>query len=253
MDSSPLKTPHPAIQNSLIELDEVSVSVHGTPILKHITFTSETARLGVVGRNGSGKSTLARVLAGLVPPDSGQARMNGKDLARDRRAALQEVGILFQNPDHQIIFPTVMEEIMFGLIQQGHTKSEASEIAHEILNRFSISHWKDVYIQHLSQGQKHLVCIMAIIAMKPRTLILDEPFAGFDLPTRSQLQYYLEYFEGTVIHITHQPEDLTDYSQVIWLDCGRIHANGSANDILPTYTDKMIALVKNHDLADFTG
>ncbi len=165
-------------------------------------------RLGVVGRNGSGKSTLARVIAGLVPATQGAATLDGADMARDRRAALSGVGILFQNPDHQIIFPTVAEEIAFGLAQLGRSKREAEAEACQTLARFSKEPWADVPVSTLSHGQKHLVCLMAIVAMNPRCLILDEPFAGLDIPTKAQLMRYLAMFAGTIIHISHDPADL---------------------------------------------
>ncbi|MCA8930388.1 MAG: ABC transporter ATP-binding protein, partial [Alphaproteobacteria bacterium] len=136
--------------------------------------------VAVMGRNGSGKSTLSRVIAGLVAPRTGQVRINGHDPARDRRAALREVGILFQNPDHQIIFPTVIEEIAFGLTQMGQPRTDAAEAARAILARFGVAHWQDAQVATLSQGQKHLVCLMAVVAMAPGLLILDEPFAGLD-------------------------------------------------------------------------
>ncbi len=240
------------VAGSDIELTDVCYSLHGREILQQVLFTSHGTRLGVVGRNGSGKSTLARLLAGIIAPDSGRVRINGLDPARKRRLALREVGILFQNPDHQIIFPTVVEEIAFGVIQQGHTKSEATDIAKDILQKFQVPHWEEVDIHHLSQGQKHLVCIMAVMAMQPRILILDEPFAGFDIPTRAQLGRYLDRYEGCLVHITHRPEELTGYQQVVWLDSGRVRAIGPVEEVLPAYVTQMTALGKSLDITDLT-
>ena len=108
-----------------VELRAVGVSLSGRRILNGISARLSEPRVGIVGRNGSGKTTLARVVAGLIEPNDGEARIGGLDMARDRRAALAAVGIIFQNPDHQIIFPTVLEEVAFGLTQQGHPPREA--------------------------------------------------------------------------------------------------------------------------------
>ncbi len=221
--------------------------------MNDVGFSSNCSRVGVIGRNGSGKSTLARILAGLISPNSGSIRINGKNLADFDRQALCEIGMLFQNPDHQIIFPTVIEEIAFGLLQLGHSKTEASDMAKSTLDRFQVRHWEDTAISALSQGQKHLVCLMAVIAMTPRILILDEPFAGLDIPTRAQLIRYLNYYHGTLVVVTHHPDDLTDFEHLIWLDQGRVHAAGSVENVLPQYIDQMNRLGDANDLSDLSG
>ena len=134
--------------------------------------------MAVLGRNGSGKSTLARVMAGLQKPNSGRVRIAAVDVARDRRGALGAVGILFQNPDHQIIFPTVREELSFGLTQMGLPKQQVAERVAQTLAHFGKAAWMDAAVHQLSQGQRQLVCLMAILAMRPRVIVLDEPFAG---------------------------------------------------------------------------
>lgn len=222
-----------------VDVADMSLSIEGRPVLRNISWRCCSSRMGVIGRNGSGKSTLARVLAGLVPVSSGAVLVNGKDLASDRRAALDEVGILFQNPDHQIIFPTVLEEVAFGIAQKGASRFQADALATDVLARFNVPHWADVHISRLSQGQKHLVCLMAVVAMSPRLLILDEPFAGLDMPTRSQLRRYLSHYRGSLLHISHDPADLAGYQQVLWLDGGAVRAAGATAQVLPAYLAEM--------------
>jgi biotin transport system ATP-binding protein len=235
-----------------LRLVEVGFDVGGKTILDRITFEVTASRIGVVGRNGSGKSTLARLLAGLVSPTRGELRINARDLGKDRKAALIEVGILFQNPDHQIIFPTVEEEIVFGLVQQGKSKSEAAEITAETLSDFGKSHWSDAHISALSQGQKHLVCMMSIIAMKPRLIVLDEPFTGLDIPTKAQLIRYLTRYEGGLVHITHDPSDLFGYDQIVWLEDGTLKLLGDAKSTLGSYTSEMAKLGDLDDISDLS-
>ncbi|WJS87004.1 ABC transporter ATP-binding protein [Paracoccus sp. TOH] len=223
-----------------VQLEDLGYEVAGRVILSGLTLRSSARRIGVVGRNGSGKSTLARLLAGLLAPSRGTLRVEGIDVQADRKAALATVGILFQNPEHQIIFPRVQEEIAFGLRQQGRSKSEAAAEALRVLALFDKAGWKDAPIQSLSQGQKHLVCMMAVLAMRPRLLILDEPFAGLDIPTKMQLGRHLDRCAIRLLHISHDPGDLRGYDEVHWLDRGRLVASGAADLVLPRFTAEMI-------------
>ncbi|WP_298257971.1 ABC transporter ATP-binding protein [uncultured Litoreibacter sp.] len=238
---------------SQIDIRDLSYTIEDKQILDGMSLSLAEQRVGVVGRNGSGKSTFARLVAGLVAPTKGTIRVNDLNLAKDRRAAMGEVGILFQNPEHQIIFPTVGEEIAFGLQQQGASKSAATEAMLDILDQFSLSHWKEAYIATLSQGQKHLVTLMSVVAMKPALLVLDEPFAGLDIPTKAQMKRYLNLYEGSLLHITHDPGDLEAYDSIIWIDQGRIQNVGSKEEVFPVYLEAMNRLGEHDDLADLSG
>ena len=237
---------------SQIDIKDLDYAIDSKQILSGINLALSEQRVGVVGRNGSGKSTFARLLAGLIAPTSGTIRVNDLDLAKNRRAALTEVGILFQNPEHQIIFPTVDEEIAFGLEQQGLSKSDAKQAMLDVLGQFGLSHWEKAYIDTLSHGQKHLVALMSVIAMKPALLVLDEPFAGLDIPTKAQLNRYLDLYQGSLFHITHDPSDLNAYDTLLWIDQGRVRLSGSRAEVLPTYLDAMNTLGEDDDLADLT-
>ena len=236
-----------------IELDQVGFAVAGKVILSGLTLRASERRIGIVGRNGSGKTTLARLLAGLIVPTGGKARIEGVDIAEDRRTALRTVGILFQNPDHQIIFPTVEEEIAFGLRQLGHSKDQARAEVHNILAGFGKAHWAAAPIQQLSQGQRQLVCLMAVLAMRPAVIILDEPFGGLDIPTRMQLCRHLDALEQTLVQISHDPSTLENYQQVIWLDEGRILADGPPAEVLPAFCRAMQKIGGGDDLSYLAG
>ncbi|MGB4910459.1 MAG: ATP-binding cassette domain-containing protein, partial [Tabrizicola sp.] len=114
----------PAVSSG-IEISAASVKLGGRLVLDGLTLRLTESRIGVLGRNGSGKTTLLRLIAGLIAPDAGTVRVEGADPFRDRKATLAALGILFQNPDHQILFPTVEEELAFGLAQQGISQPEA--------------------------------------------------------------------------------------------------------------------------------
>ncbi|MGJ8545894.1 MAG: energy-coupling factor ABC transporter ATP-binding protein [Sulfitobacter sp.] len=239
--------------SALIDISGASLTVDGKTLLAGIDLHLSARRVGIVGQNGSGKTSLARLVSGLIPPSAGSLRIDGVDVAKDRRVALGLVGILFQNPDHQIIFPTVGEELSFGLTQMGHDKSGAARKVSRILSKFDKSHWFDAHIHQLSQGQRQLVCLMAILVMQPKLIILDEPFSGLDIPTAAHLARILDGVEADLWHITHDPASVAGYDQVIWVDQGQIRAQGPATPILAQYSQYMQELGARYDLSDIAS
>lgn len=222
-----------------IQFENVSLSLNARKLLNGVSLDIQEQRVGVIGRNGSGKTSFARLLSGLLAPSSGRVRVNGNDLFKHRAAALKTVGILFQNPDHQIIFPTVLEELSFGLTQQGQRKAEAMQNATKILQQFDRLDWAERTIATLSQGQRHLVCLLSVLAMAPPLLVLDEPFAGLDLPTKTYLQNLLYGLDQSVLHITHDLQALSEYERVIWLEKGQVVGDGLPKHIIPNFENAM--------------
>ena len=225
-------------------LTNAGYAVAGRPILSDLTLTLSEARIGVLGRNGSGKTTLLRMIAGLISPTQGQVRVGGLDPSRDRKAMLRLIGILFQNPDHQILFPTVAEELAFGLSQQGHP--EPASAVTRLLKAEGRSHWASAATHTLSQGQRHYLCLLAVLLMEPATLLLDEPYTGLDLPTQARLKRRLATLPQRLITITHDPAALTDAQRVLWLDHGTLRADGPPDHVLPLFTAEM-ARIGQHD------
>ena len=223
----------------IIQFENVSLSLNARKLLNGVSLDIQEQRVGVIGRNRSGKTSFARMLCGLSAPSSGRVRVNGNDLFKHRAAALKTVGILFQNPDHQIIFPTVLEELSFGLMQQGQRKAEAMHNVTKILQQFDRLDWAERTIATLSQGQRHLVCLLSVLAMAPPLLVLDEPFAGLDLPTKTYLQNLLYGLNQSVLHITHDLQALTEYERVIWLEKGQVAGDGLPKNIIPAFENAM--------------
>lgn len=229
-------------------LQNVCVMQDNKTILHDVTVQTDARRIGIVGRNGSGKTSLARVLSGLIEVTSGYVEIGGIDPAKNRKAAINTVGILFQNPDHQIIFPTVEEEIAFGLLQQGHSKQDVADSVVQTLTDFDRAHWAKAAVHQLSQGQKQLVCLMAVLAMRPKVIILDEPFSGLDVPTKMQLSRAFSRIESAIIHISHDPEHLETYDRVLWIDEGTVRMEGTATDVLPVFVAEMVKIGEADDL-----
>lgn len=225
-----------------IELSALTLTRDARKVINALSLTLTERRIGIVGRNGSGKSTLLRLIAGLQAPDEGTVRVQGVDVMRERKATIRTLGILFQNPDHQIIFPTVEEEIAFGLTQLGTPRPEARARAQAVLAAHGRSEWAARATQTLSQGQRHYLCLMAVLAMEPAVILLDEPFTGLDIPTTMQLNRALDGLAQQVVLVTHDPSLLTRFDRVLWLDEGGLRADGAADDVLPRFTAAMHAL-----------
>ena len=225
--------------NAPISIDSIRYEIGGTSILNTMSLDIAEHRIAIIGRNGSGKSTLARILCGLIQPTQGRVNIDQIDVYRDRKAAISRVGILFQNPDHQIIFPTVGEEMAFGLRQLGQSKADVENQVHQMLRQFGKSDWYDRAIVTLSQGQRQLVCLMAVLAMGPKVLVLDEPFSGLDIPTTRTLSAYLDPLPQTILHITHDPKIALTCDRVIWIETGTIVQDGTPNDVVPAFLNAM--------------
>ncbi len=224
-----------------IELSGVDFAVQGKTILRGVSLSLAERRVGIVGRNGSGKTTLLRLIAGLAAPTSGAVRVAGRDPARERRAMLSEIGILFQNPDHQIIFPTVEEELAFGLRQMG-LAGEAAARVRAMLAAEGRAHWADAPVSALSQGQKQWLCLMAVLLMAPRRLLLDEPFAALDLPTQARLRRRLAGLPQQIVTISHDPEAVADCDRVVWIEAGEVAMEGAPAAVLPAFRAEMARL-----------
>ena len=226
-----------------IEICSASVFYGKERILENVSLSIREQRVGFIGRNGSGKTTLLRILAGLQELNNGKVLIDGTEVAKKRKEAIKKVGIIFQNPDHQIIFPTVGEELRFGLTQLGLKKNEADLKVIACLKKYDKVDWFERSISTLSQGQKHLVCLLSVLLMKPRVLLLDEPFTGIDIPTQLKLEHYLSSLKQTIIHVSHMPETFADYQRLIWVDEGVVQADGTPKTVIKKYRNAM----KNYD------
>lgn len=215
--------------------DGVSFRRDDRQIFDGLSLNLSERRIGLIGDNGSGKSTLLRLANGLLRADQGEVRVNGHSMSRERDELQDAVGFVFQNPDHQIIFPTVGEEIAFGLIERGGTPAQVEEEVEALLLRHGCAGWSDRAIHELSEGQKQLVCILAVIATQPQVLLLDEPFSSLDLPTRASLSARLALLPQQIVMASHDLDLLSDFDRLIWLDKGLIMADGPPGQVLGDY------------------
>lgn len=218
-----------------VRFDQVTFLRGEQAVFRNFSLSLSERRIGLIGPNGSGKSSLLRLVHGLARPTSGRVTTLGMDTVRDRKAIPSRVGFLFQNPDRQIIFPTVGEEIAFGFEERGRTRREAMRDAMEYLSRFDRSGWFERSVHDLSEGQKHLVCLISVLALGPKLILLDEPFASLDLHNRLAFAARLQALPQAIVMASHDLEFLETFDRILWLEGGELQADGPPSEVLPAY------------------
>ena len=208
-----------------MELKDISASVGDRQVFRSLSLQSAARHIGLIGANGSGKSTLLRLLQGLIMPEKGSIQVE------------QPVGLVFQNPDHQILFPTVIEELTFGLTERGLSSPEAEVRAQELALRYDAMDLLKLATHELSAGQKTLVCILAVLIDQPKTLLLDESFSHLDLRASRHMTRMVKDCPAQVVLSTHQTHLLQDFDEIIWLDRGRVQMQGSPTEVLKAYEE----------------
>ena len=220
--------------------------------------------VAILGHNGSGKSTLAMHLNGLMLPSAGDVAVDGlhSQNPADAWALRQRVGLVFQNPDNQLIATSVEEDTAFGPENLGVEPQEIRIRVDEALASVGMGAYKDKAVHLLSGGQKQRVAIAGIMAMRPRVLVLDEPTAMLDPQGRQEVLdavRTLNREEGiTVIYITHIMEEATCADRVLVMEEGSIVMDGTPREIfsqvetLRGYSlDVPVAVDIAHRLRDF--
>ncbi len=195
-------------------------------------------RLGIVGGNGSGKTTLARLCCGLLVPTAGSVNVDGID-TRDTRLIHQvrrKVGLVFQDPDDQLVETTVEREIAFGLRNIGLSYEEVTNRLAEALRLFNLESLRRRPCGLLSAGEKQLINLASVLAMQPDYIILDESTAFLDNPSRLNLTgalgKLLEMTGAGLIFISNRLEDIWFCERIGFLDDGRFSFLGSKADFL---------------------
>lgn len=182
-------------------------------------------RIGLVAPNGSGKTTLFHIIMGLLTPLSGTIEAFGK-VRREENDFIevrQRIGLLFQDADDQLFSPTVLEDVAFGPLNLGKTREEALAVSRETLDFLGLKDFENRVTYKLSGGEKRLVSLATVLAMRPEVLLLDEPSTGLDSTTKETLIDILNGLDLSLILISHEFDFLSRTARHIFtMDAGRI-------------------------------
>ncbi|MDY6852331.1 MAG: ABC transporter ATP-binding protein [Thermodesulfobacteriota bacterium] len=198
----------------------------GRTVLDGLDFTFLPGeRAGLVGPNGSGKTTLFHIIMGLIKPKTGRVEILGRDRIKeaDFREVRARIGFLFQDADDQLFCPTVTEDVAFGPLNLGLTHAEARAVVKETLDRLGLAGFEDRVTYKLSGGEKKLVSLATVLAMKPGMLLLDEPTTGLDEQTTERIINVLLESNLPYLIISHEREFLErTTTRLFRMDKGRI-------------------------------
>jgi biotin transport system ATP-binding protein len=232
----------------LLNIQDVTLVRGSHTVFQSLTLHLNEPRIGLIGDNGAGKSSLFRMACGLDRPRTGQVQVQGlaAHQVSSKRPGL--VGMLFQNPDDQIIFPTVDEELALGLGPSGIPRREAIARAGAFLQSRRLDSWVGRSIGSLSQGQRQHVCWLALLIASPELLLLDEPYASLDLPGQARLTHDIAQVSQQVIVSTHALDHVRGFGRVIWLDHGAVRADGPGHSVCAAYQADVAERAANHAL-----
>ncbi|WP_455114169.1 energy-coupling factor ABC transporter ATP-binding protein [Rothia mucilaginosa] len=242
-----------------LELESVSVFTElpeggHRRILKDVSLQFTAKRTAVLGLNGSGKSTLLGLFNGLTHPDEGIVRVNGVDTleapsrgskgASSRagsQGAFEGVGMLFAQPEAQLIMPTVAEDIDLSLRRAAAVEGSAlsgeqrRERIRELLRERGLEHLENQSVFTLSGGEKQLVALTSVLAARPQILLLDEPTTLLDLRNRARLLKHLESLDQMLVLSTHDLDLAASCDEAVIIHDGRLLAQGDATQLVQQY------------------
>ena len=212
-----LKDKRDSSSDSILKVEGLSVSYGDNPaIIEDLSFSLKKGeRLAIVGKNGAGKSTLAKALCGFVP-SQGKLTYKGQDISQDSIAERSErIGFVLQNPNQMISQTMIFDEVALGLRLRGIEEAEVEARVHEVLKTCGLYSFRKWPISALSFGQKKRVTIASILVLKPEIIILDEPTAGQDYKTYTDIMNFLDSLQKqghTIVMITHDMQLMLEYS-----------------------------------------
>ncbi|HIH75378.1 MAG TPA: ATP-binding cassette domain-containing protein, partial [Methanosarcina sp.] len=194
-------------------------------------------RVAVLGANGAGKSTLFKHLNGILRPFSGEVVVKGEKITKKNvRMCRETVGIVFQDPDDQVLAPSVEEDVAFGPINMGLPRKEVETRVKEALEMVGLKGFEERAPHHLSGGQKKLVAIAGILAMRPEVIVLDEPTAGLDPLSSTRILELITKMNrelGITMLLSTHDVDVVPYfaERVFVLHHGKLEAEGTPESI----------------------
>ncbi|GGF10792.1 energy-coupling factor ABC transporter ATP-binding protein [Subtercola lobariae] len=219
-----------------IILNNVSVRLGESLALDDVSLRLDQQRIAVIGSNGSGKSTFARLLGGLVPPTTGSLSVHGVDPVTQSKELRRLVGVVFSNPDAQIIMPTVAEDAAFSLRGEKLPKAESAERVRIALEEFGLTDLADRAAHDLSGGQKQLLALCGAVIRRPQLMIADEPTAYLDARnSRLIANHLLAPNDRRLVLVTHDLTLAERCDVAVLFENGRLTGVGDPAEIAARY------------------
>ncbi len=225
----------------LLEFEDIYYTYPGTtqPVINLLNLRIRRGkRCAVIGQNGCGKTTLFLLANGLYKPQQGSIRYGGKRLKYNRKSLIdlrQQVGLVFQNPEQQLIASTVEEDISYGLCNLGLSEAVIAQRVQQVLKQFELTSFATKPVHQLSLGQKKRVSLAGVMVLQPTLLLLDEPTAYLDPLHTGQLMQTLDTIHGegtTILMATHDLEWVYRWADWVFvLDRGKLILEGTPQDI----------------------
>ena len=191
----------------------------------------------LAGKNGCGKTTLIRHFNGLLMPDTGRVLLNGQDIQKNLTFARKKIGMVFQDPDTQIIADTVIDEIAFGPENLNIGREEINDRVFRVLTLLNLDHLRDRNPATLSGGEKRRLAIAGILVMEPDLIVFDEPFANLDYPSVLSLVRLcrtLHQSGHAIVMTTHDVAPVINLAtKMVVMDKGRIEEDGDPASLAP--------------------
>lgn len=226
----------------MIKAENVHFSYGDKEILKDVSLDiKEGEFISILGHNGSGKSTFAKLINGILTTKIGKITVDGLDVSNEDNLfdVRKLVGMVFQNPDNQIVSAIVEEDVAFAPENLGVEPTEIRKRVDESLKAVNMYDYRLHAPSQLSGGQKQRVAIAGIIAMRPKYIVLDEPTAMLDPSGRAEVLQTIkklkEDFGITIILITHYMEEAVQSDRVVVIDDGKILLDGTPKDVFSYY------------------
>lgn len=219
----------------MIEVRGVTQRFGERTVLRDVDVDLAERRIAVVGDNGSGKSTFARLLNGLLVPSTGLVRVDGWETRAQGAAVRRRVGFVFQNPDHQIVYPTVEEDLAFGLKGQKLGPTETAAKVDAALRRAGLEGFRHHACHLLSGGQKQLLAIAAVVVMEPLYIVFDEPTTLLDRRNTRQVAHLIRDLPQTAIVVTHDLDLVAAFDRVLVFENGRVTIDDAPSPALARY------------------
>lgn len=220
----------------MLEIKNIDFSYYEKEIFKDFSLRFERGKFYILlGKNGSGKSTLVKLLLGIEKIKAGEILLGEKSLVQNLFEVRKEIGMVFQNPDEQIISERIEEELAFAMENYGYSSEEMRKRIETVLKEINLWEKRELRVSQLSGGEKQRLCIGSALVLNPKVLILDEGTAMLDEKNRENILELLTKLRDrgvTIILISHHLNELKYADEVIYLKAGKLEWQGRGEEFI---------------------